>query len=218
MSDIPNFSKYSLGDLEDIYKHIDKEKYPEKTKAIVEEINKKKDEYNLRQESKIEEPKELTDEEKKKELIKLVSIASLVFLFSSYTVFTYHYDIFNQFNLALIPLFIILILSLLSMIFLIRRNYIGVELLKYSQIPLLFCFLLGKFYYFSNLGYLLMFGIRLGDGFNFTFDINFGKFQFNLGIAETKYYFLFAINIIPAILFAHLKWSASYYKKIFYHK
>jgi hypothetical protein len=85
----------------------------------------------------------------------------------------------------------------------------------YSQIPLLISFLLGKFYYFSNMGYLIIIGVNIGSGLGFNFNIDFGNFQFILGKVDSEYSFLFGINIIPAILYVHLKWSAGYYKKVF---
>ena len=213
MNEVPNYSEYSLATLEDILNHIDKKKYPEKVKIINEEIAKKKEESQ--QEINKEGPKILTEGDKKSELIKLVSIAGVVFLLSSFSFYRIRLVLFNQFILAYIPLFIILLFSLLSIIYLSKRKYVGVELLMYSQIPLLVSFLLGNFYYFSNVGYLIFVGITFGDGLGLSFNIDFGNFQFMLGKINSDYSFLFGINFIPAILYLYLKRRTDYYKKIF---
>ena len=213
MEEVPDYSSYSLHTLEDILKHIDQVKYPDRVKIVEEEISKKKAILKSQIASVEDEP--ISEEVKKSKSIDLIIFASTIFLLSLYTVFSLRQNIIDHIiTAALIPL-AILVLSAISIFLLFRGKYIGVEVLMYTQIPLAVSVLIGKFYYFCNLGILVFFGISFGEKISFISQFDIGNFLFIFGNVDSEYSFSFGVNLIPLVLFIYLKLRLGFYRRIF---
>ena len=196
-NEMPDFSKYSIGELEDIVSHIDKIKYPDRFSIAIEILEKKKSEAA---ESGENENNELGFVEKYFEHLKW-TIGIYHIFFASWAAFLFfrliQSDIKNL--LYTLPLILLLVTSITGSILLFSHKKNSYNFLIAAQIPQIVILQLNGFVYYLLIGQWIL--IKLSGIISFSIEVGLWdiKYAFVWGNANNTN-FLLGINLLPIIL------------------
>jgi hypothetical protein len=206
MNSSPDYTKYSLSDLYDSLAHIDNEKYPDRYKLINEEIEKRKDEKERKEEEKVQPQVSIKGED----IIRIIGgyelingVIGIIFLLIGLIVSLTQFE--GKFSFS--PITPLIMYTLLC--------FAGIQLLKTKKIGFILSIVIlfiqtilikisGFVLYFSSLIKIMVLYNRSQNWSNF--DLNFGVGFSSSGILFNlpDKTFVFGINILCIVFIALL--------------